>query len=70
MPTSIEWYNPQSQLVSRDGGDGVNQLAAGAGRIAVTNKAKVDSMSAELLFRGILWKRWLFALVSLGILFL
>ena len=56
--------------MSRDGGDGVNQLAAGAGRIAVTNKAKVDSMSAELLFRGILWKRCLFALVSLGILFL
>ena len=36
-PTSIEWYNPQGQLVSKDGGDAVNQLAAGGGRIAHLN---------------------------------
>ncbi len=34
VPTSIEWYNPQGQLVSRNGGDEVNQQAAGGGRIA------------------------------------
>ena len=33
VPTSIEWYNPQGQLVSRDGGDEVNQLATGDGRL-------------------------------------
>ena len=27
VPTSIEWYNPQGQLVSRDGGDKVKQVA-------------------------------------------
>ena len=32
VPTSIEWYNPQGQLVSKDGGDRVNQQVAGAGR--------------------------------------
>ena len=36
-PTSIEWYNPQGQLVSRDGGDEVNQQVAGAGRIVHLN---------------------------------
>ena len=30
-PTAIEWYNPQGQLVPRDGGDEVNQ-AGGGGR--------------------------------------
>ena len=25
VPTAIEWYNPQGQLVSRNGGDEVNQ---------------------------------------------
>ena len=34
VPTSIEWYNPQGQLVSKDGGDEVNQQAAGSGRAA------------------------------------
>ena len=34
VPTSIEWYNPQGQLLSRDGGNAVNQQAAGGGRIA------------------------------------
>ena len=34
VPTSIDWYNPQGQLVSRDGGDEVNQATAGGGRIA------------------------------------
>ena len=39
VPTSIEWYNPQGQLVSRnnreeDGRDAVHQQAAGGGRIA------------------------------------
>ena len=33
VPTSMEWYNTQSQLVSRNGGNAVNQQAAGAGRI-------------------------------------
>ena len=28
-PTAIEWYNPQGQLVSRNGRDEVNQGAAG-----------------------------------------
>ena len=37
VPTSIEWYNPQGQLVSRDGGDAVNQQAGGGGRIAYLN---------------------------------
>ena len=37
VPTSIEWYNPQDQLVTRDGGDAVNQQAAGGGRIAHLN---------------------------------
>ena len=36
VPTSIEWYSPQSQLVSKNGGDAVNQ-AAGGGRIAHLN---------------------------------
>ena len=34
VPTLIEWYNPQGQLVSRDGGNGLNENAAGGGRIA------------------------------------
>jgi len=34
VPTSIGWYNPQGQLVSKDGGDEVNQQAAGSGRAA------------------------------------
>ena len=34
VPTSIEWYNPQGQLVSRNGGDSVNQAVAGGGRVA------------------------------------
>ena len=32
MPTSIEWYNPQGQLVSNDSGDEVNQRSAGGAR--------------------------------------
>ena len=36
VPTAIEWYNPQGQLVSRSGGDEVNQGAAG-GRAAFLN---------------------------------
>ena len=32
-PTAIEWYNPQGQLVSRDGADEVYQGGAG-GRAA------------------------------------
>ena len=31
VPTSIEWYNPQGQLVSKDVGDAVNQRVAGGG---------------------------------------
>ena len=34
VPTSIEWYNSQGQLVSKDGRDAVNQQPAGGGRIA------------------------------------
>ena len=33
VPTSIEWYNPQGQLVSRNNREEVNQ-AAGGGRAA------------------------------------
>ena len=29
VPTAIVWYNPQGRLVSRDGGDEVNQHRAG-----------------------------------------
>ena len=36
VPTAIEWYNPQGQLVSTYGGDEVNQ-AGGGGRAAVLN---------------------------------
>ena len=36
VPTAMEWYNQQGQLVSRDGGDEVNQGAAG-GRTALLN---------------------------------
>ena len=34
MPTSIEWYNAQGQLVSRSGVDEVNQVGAIGGRAA------------------------------------
>ena len=37
VPTSIEWHNPQGQLVSKNGGDEVNQQAAGGGRITHLN---------------------------------
>ena len=37
VPTSIEWYNSQGKLVSRNGGDAVNQKAAGGGRAAHLN---------------------------------
>ena len=54
VPTSIEWYNPQGQLVSRNNSDEVNQVAGTGGGIGlqyspstVTNKAKVESTSAE-----------------------
>ena len=36
VPTSIEWYNPQDELVSKDLRDAVNQ-AAGGSRIAHLN---------------------------------
>ena len=29
VPTAMEWYNPQGQLVSRDGGNEVNQARGG-----------------------------------------
>ena len=36
VPTSIEWYNPQGQLVSRNNREEVNQVAGtGGGRVAV-----------------------------------
>ena len=36
VPTSIEWYNPQGQLVSRNNRDEVNQVTGtGGGRVAV-----------------------------------
>ena len=36
VPTSIEWYNPQGQLVSRNNREEVNQVAGTAGgRVAV-----------------------------------
>lgn len=37
MPTAIQWYAPQGQLVSRKSRDGVHQLSAGAGRAALLN---------------------------------
>ena len=37
VPTSIEWYNPQGQLVSKDGEDEVNQLGAGGDKVAHLN---------------------------------
>ena len=36
-PTSIEWYDPQGQLVSTDGGDEVYQAVIGGGRVAFLN---------------------------------
>ena len=36
VPTAIEWYNPQGQLVSRDGGDEVSQGGVGS-RAALLN---------------------------------
>ena len=37
VPTSIEWYNPQGQLVSNDSGDEVNQQASGGARAVRLN---------------------------------
>ena len=37
VPTSIGWFNPESQLVSRDFKDEVNQAATGGGRVAYLN---------------------------------
>ena len=34
VPTSIEWYNPQGQLVSRNNRNEVNQQAGGGGRVS------------------------------------
>ena len=38
LPTSIEWYNPQGQLVSSNRWDDVNQFG-GSGRAAILNFA-------------------------------
>ena len=36
VPTSIEWYNPRGQLVSKNNTEEVNQVAGtGGGRVAV-----------------------------------
>ena len=36
LPTSIEWYNPQGQQVSRDSSEEVNQVAGpGCGKAAI-----------------------------------
>ena len=37
VPTSIEWYNQQRQLVTTDGAGVVNQQAAAGGRVAHLN---------------------------------
>ena len=37
MPTAIEWYNPQGQLVSRDGRDKVNHAVVSGGTAARLN---------------------------------
>ena len=37
VPTSIEWYNPQGQLVSKNGSDAVNQQAGGGGKTVHLN---------------------------------
>ena len=37
VPTSIEWYNPQGQLVSRNTSDEVNQVGVFSGRAATLN---------------------------------
>ena len=34
LPTSIDWYDPQGQLVSTDSGDKVYQAGTGGGRVA------------------------------------
>ena len=36
VPTSLEWYNPQGQMVSRNNRDEVNQAGVG-GRVAYLN---------------------------------
>ena len=35
VPTAIEWYNPQGQLVSRDGREEVNQAVVSGSRAAL-----------------------------------
>ena len=36
LPTSIEWYNPQGQQVSRDSSEEVNQVTGpGCGKVAI-----------------------------------
>ena len=36
LPTSIEWYDPQGQQVSRDSSEEVNQVAGpGCGKVAI-----------------------------------
>ena len=37
VPTAIEWYSPHGQLVSRNGGDPVNQFGAAGARAAPLN---------------------------------
>ena len=37
LPTTIEWYNPQGQLVSKDGRDEINQAVISGGRAARLN---------------------------------
>ena len=60
VPTSIQWYNPQDQLVSRYGRDAVDQQAAGGGRVAHLNfRSYQRGQGGKYECRG-----WPFALVS------
>ena len=70
VPTSMEWYNPQDQLVSRSGGDAVYQQGAGGGRIAhLTFLSYHQSQGGAYecrvaIVRGTTQRGCLFALVS------
>ena len=48
MPTAIEWYDPQGQLVSNSSGDEVNQFGAGGIRSAtLTFKSYQESQGGK-----------------------
>ena len=47
VPTSIGWYSPQSQLVSTDGGDEVNQVVIGGNAASLNFKSYQQSQGGK-----------------------